>query len=106
MSTKPPRRVLFVGGIADGQWHEVAADNNRYRVPLPLEPINLGAGPGPHTPFEPSFQTHDYQIEKFAMFGRVLHVALFVALDNRGRENAAMRTLFQRDVADQLIRGQ
>lgn len=102
MRAKLPRRVVFVGGVADGQWHEVTADQTLYRFPLPLAPIDITRD----VPSTASFRTHDYQIEKFAMFGRTLWVGLFTELYGRDRENATMRTLFQRDVAEQLTRGQ
>lgn len=97
-----PRRVLFVGGTADGQWHNVAHGGTHYRIPVPLAPISIGRD----VPSTEPFRIHDYQIERFMVFGHTVWLAMFDELRSHDRETAAIRALFQRDVADQLARGQ
>lgn len=96
-----PRHVLFVGGIADGKWYSIGPEHTSYRIPLPQEVTDL-VNPVSTT----VFRTHDYRIERFVIFGLTVWVALFAELRSDDREAATIRTLFQRDVAGELLRGQ
>lgn len=91
------RRVLFVGGVADGQWHEISAEHSYYRFPLPLGPVGV-TEPQAYD----ALRTHDYRIERVVILtGRCVWVAVF-DIHGADREVAVIRALFQRDVAAEL----
>lgn len=93
MSMVPP--VLFVGGAADGRWIAVPANAGLFRVPVPARPTTDLAGP--------SFEVHDYHVDRFMVFGRTVRVAMLSSLGSADREDAVIKALFQRDVAAEVI---
>lgn len=105
LNTRATRNVLFVGGVADGQWYSIPAGDTTYRIPLPLPLGAIDYDPQKLPSVE--MRTHDYRIQPFIIFGRTVWVAIFIHLRfGDDTERAAVRALFQRDVADELMRGQ
>ncbi|MGW4889620.1 hypothetical protein [Streptomyces murinus] len=99
------RRVLLCGGHLDGQWVDVAPGVSIYRSlkPQPLYPI-----PEPGTELHvPVPDVAEYRLESLPIQIRHAGGRLCVGALGWGRERdeAIVRALFQRDVAQQLLGG-
>jgi hypothetical protein len=98
------RRVLFVGGVADGTWHDVPADKTVYLMPVPLPATALYDALSVAEPVVSVLDVETYYVERFAVFGRTVWVATLGRI-GRMPEDAVIRALFQPDVATEMLGG-
>ncbi|MFM9616873.1 hypothetical protein ACKI14_02785 [Streptomyces turgidiscabies] len=94
------RRVLLVGAHLDGQWVDVREGAFSHRVHKPME-IEFSTDPKQTTIPVPEFV--DYHLERVPIAIRTARADVWigVAQDLRGleRDQAIVRALFQRDIA-------
>ncbi|MHC3474660.1 hypothetical protein ACYF6T_39025 [Streptomyces sp. 7R007] len=96
-------RVLLCGGHLDGQWVDVPEGASTYRTMKP-QPLQLSPDPEPTVPLP---DVVEYRLEPMPI--RIRHAGgrLWVGTLGYGpdRDEAIVRALFQRDVAQQLLGG-
>lgn len=100
------RRVLLCGGHLDGQWVDVPEGANVYWVPEPARPLVLiQEEPDLSIPF---LDAVEYQLEPMHLTIRSAGGGpLWIGAIGYGRDRdeAVLRALLQRDVAQQLLGG-
>ncbi|WP_143659428.1 hypothetical protein [Streptomyces sp. MP131-18] len=87
-------QVLLIGGPKDGEWV-----TTRERV-FEVAHVEEGA----HADVFAPVKRVVYQVESIALFGRRLMVALPLQTLSTEREEAVIRAVFQRDVAQEILR--
>ncbi|MET9081417.1 hypothetical protein ABZX77_05850 [Streptomyces sp. NPDC004237] len=93
--------VLLCGGHLDGQWVDVAEGVSAYRAMKP-QPLQLSPDPELTVPLP---DVVEYRLEPMPIQIRHAGGRLWVGTlgHGLGRDEAIVRALFQRDVAQQLL---
>lgn len=97
------RRVLLCGGHLEGQWVDVPEGESTYRA---VKPMQIALIPEPDLSI-PVPEFDEYRLEPLPIQIRHAGGRLWVGALGWGRERdeAIVRALFQRDVAQQLLGG-
>lgn len=93
------RKVLLVGGIADGQWTAVddaVLSGQRLGV-IEVPGLPVAASEGGWTAVK-----HQYRVQEVELFGWKLWVGLHDELRGIERSRATLKAVLQRDVAQQM----
>lgn len=94
------KMVLMIGGPADGRW--MVAEGRAIIVAEPPKLAWDALSADPDTGFD--FRQIQYHVQTCALFGLKLDVAVAERefRSSRERDNAVVRALFQRDVAEAM----
>lgn len=95
-----PKMVLMIGGPADGRWMVTDGNDIIVAEPPSLEWTALSADPLRAI----DFRRVQYRVQSCSMFGHALDVAIaeMEFRSSQDRDQAIVRALFQRDVAEAM----
>lgn len=107
MAEETTRRVLLCGGHMDGRWITLPTREHSVVTAVPQQIDYAQALADPAEPTAPDFERVEYRVELLPLTIRGSSCRVYIGLPTNlhgvARDEAVVRAIFQRDVAQQVL---